>query len=254
MVPDDLENLLACFHMTHSTRQYHKRDQYGACIRAVADAAKDVNAAFIDMLLRVVEHTHVLPLLKHRQRLLRLFDFYRSTIHLDGEITECGVFRGVSTLMICQFWLTQESDFDGTGYHVFDSFQGLGEIEEEDIEGAEGAAKLNMMFAGNFACSIEEFRRSVEEFPGIAIYQGWIPSRFNEVADRRFRFVHVDVDLARPTYDSFAFFYPRLVPGGVIVRNDGSWPGARRAIERFASEVGVEPEVTETDQIALTKR
>ena len=191
MVPDDLENLLACFHMTHSTRQYHKRDQYGACIRAVADAAKDVNAAFIDMLLRVVEHTHVLPLLKHRQRLLRLFDFYRSTIHLDGEITECGVFRGVSTLMICQFWLTQESDFDGTGYHVFDSFQGLGEIEEEDIEGAEGAAKLNMMFAGNFACSIEEFRRSVEEFPGIAIYQGWIPSRFNEVADRRFRFVHV---------------------------------------------------------------
>ena len=253
LVPDDLQNLVACFHMTHWTRQYHKRDQYGARIRAIADAAEGVNVAFIDMLLRVTERFPVLPLLKHRQRLMRLFDFYRSTIHLDGEIAECGVFRGVSTFMICQFWLTHELDFDGTGYHVFDSFQGLSEIEEEDIEGAEDAEKLNMMFTGNFACSEEDFRRSVEEFPSMAIYPGWIPSRFDEVADRRFRFVHVDVDLARPSYDSFAFFYPRLVPGGVIVCDDGSWPGTRRAIERFASEVGVEPKVTETDQIALTK-
>ena len=160
--------------------------------------------------------------------------------------------KGASTLMICQFYLTHDSGFSGAGYHVFDCFQGLSEIEEEDVKGADQRIS-SMVYAGSFACSEAEFRQSVEPFPGIAIYPGWIPDRFGEVADRRFRFVHVDVDLARPTYDSFALFYLRLVSGGVVVSDDGSWPGARRAFERFAAEVGTKPTITETNQILLTK-
>ena len=66
-----------------------------------------------------------------------------------------------------------------------------------------------------------------------------IPTRFDEVADRSFCFVHVDVDLFEPTRESIAFFYPRMVPGGVMLFDDYGFvtcPGATRAIDEFTAE------------------
>ena len=64
--------------------------------------------------------------------------------------------------------------------------------------------------------------------------KGWIPCRFGEIADRRFAFVHIDVDLYEPTRDALEFFYPRLNEGAVLVVDDygfTSCPGATRAAE-----------------------
>jgi O-methyltransferase len=70
----------------------------------------------------------------------------------------------------------------------------------------------------------------------VDIYKGWIPDRFHEVADRRFCFVHIDVDLYQPSLDSIAFFYPRMEPGAIIVLDDygfESCPGVTAAIDKF---------------------
>ena len=70
-------------------------------------------------------------------------------------------------------------------------------------------------------------------------YKGWIPARFAEVSDRKFSFVHIDVDLYQPTRDTLDFFYERVSPGGVIVCDDyGSvlCPGARKALDEFMSD------------------
>ena len=68
------------------------------------------------------------------------------------------------------------------------------------------------------------------------LYKGWIPERFIDVSDRCFCFVHIDVDLYKPTLDSLQFFYPRMVRGGVIVCDDYGFvtcPGARQAFDEF---------------------
>ena len=81
-------------------------------------------------------------------------------------------------------------------------------------------------------------RRTLAEFR-VKLYPGWIPDRFTEVADRRFCFVHIDVDLYEPTRDSIDFFYPRMVPGGVMLFDDhGSAmsPGAAKAIDDFVAD------------------
>lgn len=73
----------------------------------------------------------------------------------------------------------------------------------------------------------------------VAFYQGWIPDRFAEVAERQFAFVHVDVDLYEPTRDSVAFFYERLSPGGVFVCDDYGFltcPGATAAMDEFLED------------------
>ena len=82
-------------------------------------------------------------------------------------------------------------------------------------------------------------RGNLEGCDGIHFYRGWIPERFAEVADRRFAFVHIDVDLYQPTLDSVAFFYQRLVPGGIIVCDDYGFttcPGATRAMDEFMAD------------------
>ena len=63
-------------------------------------------------------------------------------------------------------------------------------------------------------------RDTLKEFERVSYYKGWIPDRFEEVSDRKFSFIHIDVDLHRPTYDSAEFFYERLSPGGIILCDD----------------------------------
>lgn len=250
--PNDINTLLRCFHLCNITGQLGDRDRYREQILSTVETDHRTAADFMVMLMNTTAQLGVLPTSSARQRYQRLFEIFNSAVHLEGEIAECGVLRGASTLMISQFQQRHDPGFDGTGYHVFDSFQGLSEIEAIDIEGADEKTK-SMMYEGNFACSEEQFRESVCDFPGIAVRPGWIPARFDEVADRRFKFVHVDVDLAQPTYDSFAFFYPRLVAGGIIISDDGNWPGAKQAIEKFGLEVGIKPQMNEVNQIVLIK-
>ena len=59
------------------------------------------------------------------------------------------------------------------------------------------------------------------------------------MADRAFSFVHVDVDLYEPTRDSFAFFYERLSPGGILLCDDygcTTCPGATKAADEFLAD------------------
>jgi O-methyltransferase len=70
----------------------------------------------------------------------------------------------------------------------------------------------------------------------VSWHPGWIPTRFHDAGDRRFAFVHIDVDLEQPTRDSIEFFYPRLNPGGILLCDDygfAACPGATRAIDEF---------------------
>lgn len=56
--------------------------------------------------------------------------------------------------------------------------------------------------------------------------------------NKTFALVHVDVDLYQPTLDSLEFFFPRLLPGGILVCDDygsGSYPGARTAMDEYFS-------------------
>jgi hypothetical protein len=141
---------------------------------------------------------------------------------LPGDTAECGVFTGASSWFIC-------SHFAGSGktHHGFDSFEGL--PAPAPVDGGywrEGDARTTQAVA----------EATLAEFP-VTLYQGWIPDRFGEVADRRFCFVNMDVDLYEPTRESIEFFYPRMVPGGIMLFDDyGSAlqsPGAARAIDEF---------------------
>jgi len=149
----------------------------------------------------------------------------RLTQRVPGDTAECGVYLGASSYLICRF---NRSLGAGTRHHVmFDSFEGLSAPESADGD---------YWREGDLSVPLDAVRKALAEFADTEYLKGWIPSRFPEVAERRFSFVHIDVDLHAPTRDSIEFFYPRLNPGGILLCDDygcTTCPGATQAIDDY---------------------
>lgn len=169
---------------------------------------------------------------EHRQfntdRRWNLYQLLRLVEDIPGDTAECGVYQGSSSYLICKF-NSQSRKF--TRYHyMFDSFEGLSEPEQEDG---------NYWLRGDFSTSPIIAKNNLSCFKNAVFLKGWVPERFNEVRDKRFSFVHLDLDLYKPTLDSIAFFYPLLEKGGIILCDDygfSTCPGATKAIDEFLSD------------------
>lgn len=151
-----------------------------------------------------------------------LVQLLRLTLNLEGDVAECGVYRGGSAWLICRAIRPY-----GKLNHLFDSFEGLSPPVAVDGD---------YWSAGGLRMDEAVVRENLREFDNVVFHRGWIPERFSAVREKRFSFVHIDVDLYEPTRDSTAFFYPRLSPGAVMLFDDYGFvtcPGAKRAVDEF---------------------
>jgi O-methyltransferase len=200
--------------------------------------------------------TGITPLLR-RHRFHSLLELFRTALPLEGMVAECGCFRGLSSYLMCSTLKLADAAFDGSGYRIFDSFAGLSVPGSEDLfegEGAQVQRLRHMTRQGSFAASLDKVKGALSAFPRIEYFPGWIPAAFPDETATRYRFVHVDVDVYQPTRDSLESFYPRLVPGGMIVCDDYNWPGARMAVEEVCARVGAEFATTPYTQAYIVKR
>jgi hypothetical protein len=174
-----------------------------------------------------------------------------SVADLPGSTAECGVRRGTGSALICQALL--ETYGDSGRHFAFDSFEGLPEPEESDRM-ASGRHKWKK---GKLRTAYEVAHELLAEFDFCQVVKGWIPDSLVVAAEHRFRFVHIDVDLHRPTWDSLAFFYPRMEAGGVFLLDDHGFadcPGARKAAESFFADKPERIVEVPTGQALVVKR
>lgn len=153
----------------------------------------------------------------------------RLVADVPGDTAECGVFQGATSFLICK--ANEQAAKFGRTHFMFNSFEGLSEPNPQD-----GVSWRK----GDLAATEDLARQRLQGCKNTAFMKGWIPSRFGEVADRRFAFVHIDVDLYEPTRDSLEFFYPRLNDGAILVVDDfgfTSCPGATRAVEEVTANL-----------------
>jgi O-methyltransferase len=162
---------------------------------------------------------------KNFERRWNLNQLLRLVASVPGNLAECGVFEGASARQLCRF-----ASEHGRRVDLFDSFQGLSAPRQNDG---------TFWAAGGLSASEEKVRGNLGEFDCFETFPGWIPEAFPKVADRKYAFVHIDVDLEQPTFDSVAFFYPRMPAGGVILLDDHGYescPGARKAALDFMAD------------------
>jgi hypothetical protein len=191
--------------------------------------------------------------LRRRDRFRQLLRELEPTLTLEDRVAECGCFRGLSSFLLCSRLRQHDARFDGFGYEIYDSFCGLSDPQPEDAvtPQSDGIAVRNLV-ARNFAFPLQDVQRALARFPGISYGAGWIPHAFPS-DERRYRFVHVDVDLYHPTKASLEYFWPRLARGGVMVCDDYNWDGARRAVEEFSAANSARFSVTPHNQAVFTK-
>lgn len=136
---------------------------------------------------------------------------------LQGDYSEVGVYRGSSAKMIC------EAKGDKSLY-LFDTFEGLPEVEKVDV-----------LFSKNlFSVDIDSVRRRLAKYKNVYIFKGLFPETALVIENKRFAFVHLDVDIYSSTKNCLGFFYDRMVKGGVILSHDYSQAkGVKEAFDEF---------------------
>ena len=182
---------------------------------------------------------------KRRRRFYDLLQWFKFTWELDGAMVECGCWKGLSSLMMCEALRSHDPQFTGQDYVIFDSFEGLSPRSQEDeITDTRVTTRdlINNLDGRHFAAAEQDVRAALKDFPEIEYVAGWLPQSLAGQPERSYRFVHVDVDLYEPTRGCIEYFYPRLISGGVLICDDyGSlnWPGAKQAIDDFCTQNNV---------------
>lgn len=176
-------------------------------------------------------------------RKFTLNQLLKLTLNLDGDIAECGVYKGASAFLMCKAHRNSDRTI-----HLFDSFEGLSTPEECDGD---------YWTSGDLRSTRKSVEESLAEFSNYRIYEGWIPDKFTEVSDKRFSFVHIDVDLLKPTLAAIEFFYPRLLSGGLMLMDDygfASCPGAKKAADDYFRDMPESIIMLSTGQAFVLKK
>lgn len=142
----------------------------------------------------------------------------KRTEKVKGDIAEVGVYKGGSAKVICEAKGNKP-------LHLFDTFEGIPKVDEIDT--------LHF-YKGEFAASLEDVKNYLKKYKNVYFYKGVFPSTAEPVKDKKFSFVHLDVDTYRSTMDCLEFFYPRMNKGGIIISHDYDFAlGVRKACDEF---------------------
>ena len=148
----------------------------------------------------------------------------------DGDYAELGTYRGISARLIFRH-MVADSEF-----HCFDTFEGFDDkdvnmetrnVRDRGIVGAFGDTSL--LLAERYILD------GMNHQDRLFMHQGYFPATFAGLENRTWRFVHLDPDLYMPTLEGLRYFFPRLVPGGVMLLHDyhSFFTGVRRAADEY---------------------
>lgn len=148
-------------------------------------------------------------------------------LNLDGDIAECGVYKGGSARLLATI-------FPNKKIFLFDSFEGMKENDILDKGHKKGDFKDT---------SLTEVKSYLSDKPNCVFFPGWIPSSASFLNEERFCFVHLDLDLYQSTKAAIEIFWPKVVDGGVMVFDDWEWqncPGVKQSVTEYFDDQGIQ--------------
>jgi len=137
-------------------------------------------------------------------------------------VAEIGVFRGGTAKIIAESFKKRSNEI-----YLFDTFLGMPKVD----------ADKDLHKQGDFDnTSLQEVQSYLKEYSNITFIQGFFPGTGKMVEDKKFCFVHIDVDIYRSVMDCCEFFYSKMIRGGIMVFDDYgvlTCPGAKQATDEF---------------------
>jgi O-methyltransferase len=158
---------------------------------------------------------------------LRCYDHYelvQQSNKIEGDVLEIGVWRG-GTAGLLTTLAPKKTVF------LADTFRGV--VKSSDWEHYEDGAHAD--------ASEEAVATFLDRGLGVSnfkILKGVFPEDTGHlIRDRKFAYVHIDVDVYVSAKDAFSFAWDRMVSGGICVFDDYGFITACSGVHKFVNEI-----------------
>jgi hypothetical protein len=146
-----------------------------------------------------------------------IFKAVRNVSKVSGELAEVGSYEGGSAKLIAEAENEKQ-------IYLFDTFEGLPEVSEFDAD----------LKKGDYSAIFDNVQDYLKGYNNITIYKGLFTDTSESIRDKKFSFVHLDVDTYQSTLSCIEFFYERLSSGGIMISHDyGCGKGVTKAFDEF---------------------
>jgi len=166
---------------------------------------------------------------------------YVAVQNIEGDIVECGVWKGGATLVMADTLFMKSSI--SRNFYLYDTFQGMSEPTESDHSFTGPAVgRYRRKRRGTFVdwayASIDDvrknMRRSEYPFERFIFVPGMVERTIPSIIPDRIALLRLDTDFYESTRHELRFLYPRLSVGGILICDDyRSWHGARKAFDEY---------------------
>src|ERR1700743_1474733 len=199
----------------------------------------DFDKATVDTYLRVKPYTMTTP-----ERIASLCNAVNYLVenNIEGDIVECGVWRGGSTMAAIDT-LINVGDTTREVY-LYDTFEGMSEPSELDKESFTGTAAAELLKKyPDIKCisALEEVQNNVGnlKYPAQLVHyvKGKVEETIPNTIPAKIALLRLDTDWFESTAHELEHLYPLLVSGGGIIIDDyGHWEGARKAVDEYIAD------------------
>lgn len=151
---------------------------------------------------------------------------------LDGDFVECGTDRGGMALASIVY-LAQTSW--QRKFYLFDTFEGLVGSQMADVE-----REITPVRQGRYIPVYDEVLKTFAPYPFVVPIKGAVPDSLRGFEGDTVSFLHIDMNVAYPEVAAMEFFWPRLVPGAMVLFDDYAFPKhapQKQALDAFMQRV-----------------
>ncbi len=173
-----------------------------------------------------------------RERITTLADAVGYIVrgNVPGDLVECGVWRGGSSMAIAMTLLDLGSSH--RGLWLYDTFTRMPPAGEWDRDHLGEVMSREHPWP---SASVEEVRAAVAStgYPhdNVRYVPGMVEQTIPEAAPDRIALLRLDTDWYSSTRHELEHLYPRLEPGGVLIIDDyGHFAGARKAVDEYFAQ------------------
>ena len=200
----------------------------------------------IDIIKEVIPYT-----MTSKERLYSLIKAvnYVSKNNIEGDIVECGVWKGGSMMAIAK--ALKNLNDETRDLYLFDTFSGMTEPsdKDKDFKGEKASYLLNNArkddsYSVWCLASIEIVKEAMQktgyEKQKIHFIQGMVEETIPKNAPTSISLLRLDTDWYESTKHELIHLYPRLSVGGIIIIDDyGYWQGSRLATDEYIEQNNV---------------
>ena len=176
-----------------------------------------------------------------KERMQYLFESleYIRKSNVEGDLVECGVWRGGNVLGMAQYLF--EYNVTNKTVFAYDTFEGMTEPNHYDVDYA-GSLASNILHLNHIRCeaSLEEVNNNLKltNFPRsqIRCIKGDVCQTLKNASNlpAKIALLRLDTDWYESTKLELEVLFPLLQPNGILIVDDyGHWKGSQKAFDEY---------------------